>query len=31
MFFQSGLAFDEVADLAPVKPLGEEKQGIRQI
>ncbi len=29
--FQSGLAYDEVVNLVPVKPLGEEEQGIRQI
>jgi pyrroline-5-carboxylate reductase len=29
--FKSGLAYDEVVNLIPVKPLGEEEQGIRQI
>jgi len=29
--FKSGLEYDEVVNLIPVKPLGEEEQGIRQI
>lgn len=29
--FRSGLAYDEVVNLIPVKPLGEEEQGIREI
>jgi len=29
--FKSGLSYDEVVNLIPVKPLGEEEQSIRQI
>lgn len=29
--FKSGLSYDEVVNLVPVKPLGDEEQGIRQI
>jgi len=29
--FKSGLSYDEVVNLIPVKPLGEEEQGVRQI